>query len=194
MLDNSTIELLIPKAGPRLKFKKYLKSFLAYDDHHDPLDNSFTISDPNSSLSSLERETESIIAINTSCDTVTMPDPDIVPERVCSSTANISHPCPSPECSTDTFSKELDIKGIVKKKLPDIYQKLTEGDPSLINILEKYKINRLLVDSYIQKFDCRPTTKDKVELAKQIVKTFPVLKGTDGEDFVSNFSVSFCFC
>lgn len=77
--------------------------------------------------------------------------------------------------------------------MPDIYKKLIEGDQSQINILVKYKINRLLVDSHIQEYDCRPTTKDKVELAKQIVTIFPVLKGTDGTDYVSNFLVNFFF-
>lgn len=187
-MDDSTIGLLIPKAGPRLKFKKYFESFLA-SVHLDSLDVS-TISDPSSSLSSLEMETSVPIVGNNACATVTVPDPDIVAEPV-----NISSPLLSPGYSTctsvDTFSKVLDIKRIVKKKLPDIYEKLIDGDPSQINILDKYKINRVLVDSHIQQYDCRPTTKDKIELAKHIVKTFPVLKGTDGEGFVSNFSVSF---
>ncbi|GFT92867.1 uncharacterized protein TNCV_740351 [Trichonephila clavipes] len=35
--------------------------------------------------------------------------------------------------------------------------------------------------TYIGSYDCKPSTKDKLDLAKDIVSTFPVLKGSDGE-------------
>ena len=193
LLDDSTIGHLIPKAGPRLKFKKYLKSYLASTDSYE---NVSTISDscPNSSICSSEMKT-SIVEENV-IPMVSVPDTDIAEcgspfektsDTLPSSSSSLTHTC----ISVDTFSKPLDINGIIKKKLPDIYKKLIVGDPSQINILQKYRINRALVESHIAQYDCRPTTKDKIELAKHIVKVFPVLKGTDGEGFVSNFSVSF---
>ncbi|GFY70310.1 PC4 domain-containing protein [Trichonephila inaurata madagascariensis] len=45
------------------------------------------------------------------------------------------------------------------------------------------RVNRLLVQTYIENYDCRPSTKDKLDLAKDIVSTFPVLKGSDGEGY-----------
>lgn len=189
-MDNITIEQLIPKAGPRLKFKKYFETFLS-SSVHELLDNVSTISDSSSSLSSLE------IVANNSSPAINVPDEPVVAENDCSFTVstNTYDQFSSPECSVsvDTFSKVIDVKNIVQKKLPEIHQKLIEGDPAQINILEKCKINRVLVASHIEQYDCRPRTKDKLELAKHIVKVFPVLKGTDGEGFVSYFCFFFLY-
>ncbi|GFS37816.1 uncharacterized protein LOC106175700, partial [Trichonephila inaurata madagascariensis] len=93
-----------------------------------------------------------------------------------------STPLPLSPGSTST-KKKINIREIIKLKLPDIFSKLEKGDPSSINILHKYRVNRLLVQTYIGNYDCKPSTKDKLDLAKDIVSTFPVLKGSDGEGY-----------
>ncbi|GFV50632.1 hypothetical protein TNCV_2212951 [Trichonephila clavipes] len=69
-----------------------------------------------------------------------------------------------------------------------IVHRSEKGDPSRINILHKYRVNRLLIQAYIENYDCKPSTKDKLDLAKDIVCTFPVLKGSDGEGYEQWFS------
>ncbi|GFS56753.1 uncharacterized protein LOC106175700 [Trichonephila inaurata madagascariensis] len=98
-----------------------------------------------------------------------------------------STPLPLSPGSTST-KKKINIREIIKLKLPDIFSKLEKGDPSSINILHKYRVNRLLVQTYIGNYDCKPSTKDKLDLAKDIVSTFPVLKGSDGEGYEQWFS------
>ncbi|GFV02707.1 hypothetical protein TNCV_2743801 [Trichonephila clavipes] len=94
-----------------------------------------------------------------------------------------------PPCSSTAISstKKLILGEIIKLKLPDIF-KIRKGDPSRINILQKYRINRLLAQTYIGNYDCKPSTKDKLDLAKDIVSTFPVLIGSDGEGYEQWFS------
>ncbi|GFY32913.1 uncharacterized protein TNCV_4025371 [Trichonephila clavipes] len=111
LLDDETMKLLIPKAGPRLKFKKYLNSFI---------------------------EASNFSSVPTSDSTV-------------------------PPCNTDiTYSCINDSLTIFPHPVSDI----SDLDAS---------------DTYIGNYDCKPSTKDKLDLAKDIVSTFPVLKGSDGE-------------
>ncbi|GFR16356.1 uncharacterized protein LOC106175700 [Trichonephila clavata] len=84
--------------------------------------------------------------------------------------------------------KKINIRETVKLKFPDIFAKLEKGDPTNDSILHKYRINRLLVQTYVEEYDCRPSTKNKLNLAKHIVNAFPVLKGSDGEGHEQWFS------
>ncbi|GFQ68712.1 hypothetical protein TNCT_21761 [Trichonephila clavata] len=69
--------------------------------------------------------------------------------------------------------------------LLDIFTKLEKGDPINVSILPKYRINQQLVQTYVEKYDCRPSTKNKLDLSKDIGNAFPVLKGSDDEGHVS---------
>ncbi|GFQ90381.1 hypothetical protein TNCT_576341 [Trichonephila clavata] len=91
--------------------------------------------------------------------------------------------------STPSKKKIINIRATVKLKLLDIFAKLEKGDPTNVSILHKYRINRLLVQAYVEKYDCRPFTKNKLDLAKDIVSAFPVLKGSDGEGHEQWFSL-----
>ncbi|GFV33100.1 uncharacterized protein TNCV_509391, partial [Trichonephila clavipes] len=53
--------------------------------------------------------------------------------------------------------------------------------------LEEY-LSNFEIQTYIGNYDCKPSTKDKLDLAKDIVSTFPVLKGSDGEGYEQWFS------
>ncbi|GFR03104.1 hypothetical protein TNCT_654941 [Trichonephila clavata] len=72
--------------------------------------------------------------------------------------------------------------------LPDIFTKLEKGDPINVSILPKYRINQQLVQTYVEKYDCRPSTKNKLDLSKDIGNAFPVLKGSDDEGHEQWFS------
>ncbi|GFS89176.1 uncharacterized protein NPIL_239011 [Nephila pilipes] len=99
-----------------------------------------------------------------------------------------STPIPQSSPLSTSCQKKINIREIVRLKLPDIFAKLEEGDPTNINVLQKYRINRLVVKTYIENYGFSPTTKNKLDLAKDILNNFPVLKGSDGEGFEQWFS------
>lgn len=166
LIDDDTLKILIPKAGPRLKFKSYLKKYLSCKDDLQSivqhLEDSTTLND-----SSILSEHQSEI----SCVNPTLYEP--------STSRNFT------QTVIGNNEKRLDVRHIVSRKLPEILKKLDENDPDHITILDKYALNRLIVDTYIEKFSCTPTTTEKIDLAKDIIRTFPVLKGLEGEGFVS---------
>jgi hypothetical protein len=82
-------------------------------------------------------------------------------------------------------NRRMDLRKLVHRKYPDLLNRLDLGDKSKINILDKLKLNRLIVDSYIEVYTSRPTTNEKISLAKDVVSTFPILKSAEGEGYVS---------
>ena len=201
LLDDATLHILIPKAGPRLKFKKYFDKFLSENQaDSDPAviasDPAVIASDP-AVIASDSTAIASNPAAIASDSAATASDPVAItstPAAFASDSAAIASDSAGsvfstqfPTCSSSNGSKNFNLKEIVRKKLPDIFNKLEKGDPAEINILHKYKLNRVIVASFIEKYGCRATTKDKLDLAKNIITTFPVLKGAEGEAFVSNF-------
>lgn len=156
---------MIPKAGPRLKFYAKLQEYFK---------NSSQNSDIESATNSLSEE-------NCSQNNI---DEVVCEADVCGSEAR-TH-----EGKREIGKLNFDIGNLVHKKLPEIYKKMNEGvSPSL---LEKYKLNRLIVDTFAEKNGCQPRTMEKKGLAIAIVSTFPVLKGKDGEGTVS-IVVVICF-
>lgn len=189
------MKCLIPKAGPRLKFKRYFDAFLASTNqfisdpvttHNESVSNcdSFSFNDsPSLNCSASYNNSPTLncsLSFNNSPTLNSSPSNSPLTDSMHSESSAL---CSSPSVSSH---KNINVKKIIGNKLPDIYEKLEKGDPANINILEKYRINRVLVNSYIEQYDCRPSTSDKLNLAKDIVNTFPVLKGSEGEGFVSN--------
>lgn len=158
LIDDDTLKILIPKAGPRLKFKSYLKEYVLGKDDPQKED--------------LEDSTSSIL----SQSQIYCVSPTLY-ENEPSTSGNFS------QAATANNEKRLDLRRLVSRKLPEILKKLDENDPSHISILDKYSLNRLIVDTYIEKNSCSPSTAEKIDLAKDVIKT--VLKGIEGEGFVS---------
>lgn len=171
LLDSKTLEILIPKAGPRLKLKKELDNFFK----------------GSCEAASHSDSTVSVIVDQSDFSDVNVLETSEIGYPGQSSSSVISIPLSSsPQSSvSESCKKDIHLKKIVSTKIPEIFKKLESGDPTQINILEKYKLNRLIVEKYIEKYGCQPSTKEKVDLAKCIVNTFPVLKGSSGEGFVS---------
>ncbi|GFT39637.1 hypothetical protein NPIL_55801 [Nephila pilipes] len=212
LLDNEALMSLIPKAGTRLKFKKYLNSFTQTTNFF-----SVPISDSTGPLCNTDATFYNPVAVpTTSIDILTLlhhslrniSDFDVssVNTNGCNNQCNILldlslndseslfdyTPIPLSSPMSTSGQKEINIRKIIKLELLDIFTMLEMGDPYNINILQKYHVNRLLVKTYVENYSCKPTTKNKLDLAKYIVNTLPVLEGSDGEDFVKCFSANCC--
>ncbi|XP_054715476.1 uncharacterized protein LOC129224953 [Uloborus diversus] len=159
LLDEETIRLLIPKAGPRLKFLKLFRTTHTAENKPDEI---------GSEKCDSKTEEKSKGA---------QEDGNLVKSSEAEEVKNLGKTTSTEEL----ILKKIRIKELLERKLPEIYLKLVAGVPGSINITAKYKINRAVVDAYISNFDSQPTTQTKLLLAKKIVECFPVLKGLDGE-------------
>ncbi|GFQ94323.1 uncharacterized protein TNCT_416771 [Trichonephila clavata] len=196
LLDDDTLKSLIPKAGPRLKFKKYLNSFIE-SSNFSALPTFDSPAPPCNSFSNSVTDSLTIFphpVCNISDDSHANSDSANNESSIHDISLNYSDPLssstPLPLLSPLSTSsrKKINIRETVKLKLPYIFAKLEKGDPANVSILHKYRINRLLVQTYVEEYDCRPSTKNKLDLAKDIVNAFPVLKGSDGEGHEQWFS------
>ncbi|GFQ93078.1 hypothetical protein TNCT_640371 [Trichonephila clavata] len=196
LLDDDTLKSLIPKAGPRLKFKKYLNSFIE-SSNFSALPTFDSPAPPCNSFSNSVTDSLTIFphpVCNISDDSHANSDSANNESSIHDISLNYSDPLssstPLPLLSPLSTSsrKKINIRETVKLKLPYIFAKLEKGDPTNVSILHKYRINRLLVQTYVEEYDCRPSTKNKLDLAKDIVNAFPVLKGSDGEGHEQWFS------
>lgn len=164
LLDPDTLKLLIPRAGPRLKFQAQLRQFIA---DAELVFNTSSGTD----VFELDRDCPS----SSRSDVVSVDDARTISVEVLTNTPG----------SSQRQRPSLDIRALVKRKLPQLYKILMGDDKSLITILDKLKINRLVVDSFIEEFRCKPPTRDKQDLAQNIVNSFPILKSSEGEGYVS---------
>lgn len=155
-----TIKILIPPAGPRLKFAKLLAEY-------------------KSSLEEVLFEmTIPIVsdAINNNITKI----PAISKSNSSSSFASDDFVASSAQASFD--SVDFDLRQILQKKYPDILSLLKEKKQ--IGWCDKQRINRLFVSALTDKYGPFPSAARKANLAQLIVQEFPSLKGHEGKGYV----------
>lgn len=155
MLDTDTIKVLIPPAGPRLKFTKLLAEY-------------------KSSIEEVLLEA----TIPTTSSSINDIDLTSVSESE-SSLASSDYSCPSARISFDSVN--LDLKQILEKKYPNILSLLIENKQ--IGWCDKQRINRIFVSALTEKYGPFPSTARKANLAQLIIQEFPSLKGHEGKGY-----------
>lgn len=89
-----------------------------------------------------------------------------------------------PSSSQSTVATKFDVATVVMEHCEDIGVALMSGNS--ISYLDKLTINRAIVKHcLIAKCGVFPNSQEKVLLAKEIITTFPSLKGVDGTGYVS---------
>jgi len=156
-----TMKVLIPPAGPRLKFANLLNKYKSSSE-------------------------EVLLQMTLSVSTVSSDNIDLITMSESSSFTSSDNSCPpSTQISLDLIN--LDLRQIMQNKYPNILSLLIENKQ--IGWCDKQRINRLFVSALTEKYGPFPSTVQKASLARLIIQEFPSLKGHEGKGYVSYMKV-----
>ncbi|XP_071629698.1 uncharacterized protein [Temnothorax longispinosus] len=158
LLDMDTIKVLIPPAGPRLKFAKLLAEY----------------------KSSLEEVLFDITIPVSSATSDSIDLTRISDSTSCSLFASSEHSF-APFAHTSSNLVNLDLRQILQKQYLTILSLLIEKKQ--IGWCDKQRLNRLFVSAFTDKYGPFPSTAQKASLAQLIIQEFPSLTGHEGRGY-----------